>query len=105
MHVKIEPVTGVVISTRLTKQGWRIRENKPKDGWWKVVWKRKRGKVKEISGILTKRKAEDLAATLNTLSGRQVGLLVRSLHSAGAQAHREYEVNNKVYTGRSFARG
>ncbi len=103
MHVKLVKITTLVVSTEITKQGARIRRQDPKDGWWKVVWVRKRNNVKDVSGILTKRKAQGLADVLNILSKQQVVLLVSSLHARGVEAHREYERKNPRYTGRSFA--
>lgn len=105
MHVTISAVTGLVISTRLTKEGYRIRKNNPKSGYWKVVWVRKRDGVKDVSGILTKRKAEDLAGILNALTGRQVILVVETLHSKGQEVLWRHELDKRQYTGRSFSHG
>lgn len=104
MHVIISAVTGNVVSTKLTKYGYKIRKDDPKEGYWRIVWKRKRGGIKDVTGVLTKKEAQTLADMLNTLSGRQVSLLIKSLHTGGAAAQREYQRKNQHYTGRSFAR-
>lgn len=108
MHVKVEKIpqigTGAIISIKRLKSGVILRGTVPKDGYWKVVWIRKRGTVKAVSGILTKRKAHSLADLLNSLSHRQVSLLVKALHAEGATLQRESQRKNQLYTGRSFAR-
>jgi hypothetical protein len=103
MHVKVKRITGAVISTRTTKQGFTIRSDDPKDGYWRVVWVRKRKGVKNVSGTLSLRKAETLAKLLNSLSGRDVALVVKSLHTGGVEGHRDRQRKNPSYSGRSFA--
>ncbi len=103
MHVKVVRVTSVVFSTRLTKQGFRIRADDPKDGYWRVVWVRKRKGVKNVSGVLSLHKARKLCELLNSLTGRDVALVVKSLHTKGTEEHSDKQRKNTQYTGRSFA--
>lgn len=104
MNVAICQVISVGISLKRLKNGGYVAGKKPKDGYWRVAWERKRGNIKNVSGILSKKEAESLAVILNALTSRRVSLLVKSLHSQGAAASFERQRKNQIYTGRSFAR-
>jgi hypothetical protein len=103
MHTFIEPVTGIVVLTEMTEHGWRIRNDNTKDNF-RVVFRRKRGVVKVISGILSKRDAQTLADTLNALSPRQLTLVVTSLHTAGGEAQRQRQNACEPYVGKLSAK-
>ena len=76
MNVFIRRVTMRVIILKEVKNGAMMLKSPPKYGYWEIVWTRKTGGVKVISGALHKKTAERIAAVLNALSKMEAKELV-----------------------------